>query len=160
MLLSICKLIVISCEVPWRQGWGLWLVFFVFLTEAQAWRAECLISQVDGIAVMSISSGCCEGEKRWGGASRNNFIPFTVFYDCPKCPLPIRKRGQNHRASGEALWVFDSGGKQNKNSLEHQGNHLASVQNTVKMREKWRNKVRLLKCSDTRYRTSLYDGYQ
>ena len=68
-------------------------------------------SQADGIAVISISFHSCDGEKRWEGTSRNNFIPFTVFYYCLKCPLTIRKLGQNHRALEEALWGFDSGDK-------------------------------------------------
>jgi len=44
-----------------------------------------------------------KGRSRWKGTSRNNFLPFTVLNHCLNCPLTIRKLGQNHRVSREAI---------------------------------------------------------
>lgn len=86
-------------------------------------------SQVDGTAVMSISFHSCEGEGAWKGTSRNDFIPFTVFfYHGLKCPLTRRKFQEK---SFEDLIQVVS-----RIKTVYQGDNLASVQNPVERIEK------------------------
>ena len=54
---------------------------------------------------------------------------------CLNFPLTIRKLGQNHRVSGEAIYGFDSDG-QNRTQAVSRRDYFISVQYTVQMRKK------------------------